>query len=102
MKSYRQGDVYLERIDAIPENAKARPSNSRIILAEGEATGHAHSVSNKSAIAYEESGVTYLEVKSALAMLTHEEHATIKLPRGKYRVIRQREYAPEAPRIVGD
>ena len=28
--------------------------------------------------------------------------ASIELPRGAYRVIRQREYAPEAPRQVAD
>jgi hypothetical protein len=32
----------------------------------------------------------------------HEEHGAIPLPRGWYRVVRQREYTPGAVRIVAD
>jgi hypothetical protein len=31
------------------------------------------------------------------AKLVHEEHGTIMLPEGFYKVIQQREYVPEAP-----
>ena len=34
--------------------------------------------------------------------LMHEEHAPITLPKGWYRVIRQREYVPGAVRVVAD
>jgi hypothetical protein len=36
------------------------------------------------------------------ATVTHEEHGPITLPRGTYRVWRQREYSPEAIRVVRD
>lgn len=36
------------------------------------------------------------------AQIVHEEHATVTLPPGEYEVIRQREYAPEAPQWVAD
>ena len=34
--------------------------------------------------------------------LEHDEHETIQLPPGDYRIIRQREYSPEAIRNVAD
>lgn len=34
--------------------------------------------------------------------VVHEEHAVISLPKGWFRVVRQREYAPGAVRIVAD
>jgi hypothetical protein len=34
--------------------------------------------------------------------LKHQEHGTITVEPGVYRVVRQREYAPEAPRMVLD
>jgi len=42
----RQGDVLLIPIDSIPANATAvaRDARGRIVLAEGERTGHAHCV----------------------------------------------------------
>lgn len=106
MRQFRQGDVLLERIEERPAVATNRlpAENGRVILAHGEATGHAHSVAGSSGVLYqgETTSVTYLEVEAALAMLTHEEHGVIRLPAGTYRVRRQREYSPEAIRNVAD
>ena len=44
---YQQGDVLIESVEAIPPNALPRARrNGRHILAEGEATGHAHAVAD--------------------------------------------------------
>ena len=43
-----------------------------------------------------------LEVTVERATVAHEEHGPITLPRGSYRVWRQREYSPEAVRPVRD
>jgi hypothetical protein len=102
---YRQGDVLIQRIAKLPAKLKAVPrENGRIVLAHGEVTGHAHAIAEPEAELYAEdtAGVTYLEVKAAMAALQHEEHSTINLERGAYRVIRQREYSPEAIRNVAD
>lgn len=49
---YRHGDVFLNRIDAIPDGAKPVPSdNGRTILAYGEVTGHAHAFGAGSRVA---------------------------------------------------
>jgi len=102
MHQYRQGDILIEGVADIPASAIPRESASRLILAEGEATGHAHTIAASKARLLDDAGATYLEVQEAMAMLTHDEHSTIELPRGNYRITRQREYTPEAPRQVAD
>ena len=97
---WRQGDIFIETVKAVPEQAKARPS---LILAEGEITGHSHRVrdSGTAVVLAHESG-TFLEVTAAEAVVVHDEHAPIPLVRGTYRFWRQREYSPEAIRVVRD
>lgn len=100
----RQGDVLIQRISKLPENLTPVPrEHGNIVLAHGEVTGHSHAISEKEAELYtDEAGVSYLEIATALAEVQHEEHGTIPLKRGVYRVIRQREYSPEAIRNVAD
>lgn len=100
----RQGDVLIERINALPV-ADIKPvdrENGRIILAHGEATGHAHAIAERGTLHRQNETVSYLEIQEALALLQHDEHATIELPAGVYRITRQREYSPEAIRNVAD
>ncbi len=105
-KHYRQGDVLIERIDSMPRNCtKIDRENGRVILAHGEVTGHAHALTAPGCelfAAESEPGVTFLEIRDAMAALKHDEHGTIDLPAGTYRVTRQREYSPEAIRNVAD
>ena len=91
----RQGDVALVAVQAIPADAITQPreDSSRIVLAYGEVTGHAH--------ALHEPGVTMLyaanqEVFLRVAEpsnLVHDEHDRIAIPPGFYRVLRQREWS---------
>ena len=101
----RQGDVALVAVTEIPADAVAlrRDEGDRVVLAYGEATGHAH--------ALHEPGVTMLRVAANDAVflrviepsnLVHEEHAPIAVPPGAYRVVRQREYFPDEIRTVAD
>lgn len=103
---YRQGDVLIERIGSLPSKLKkVARENGRVILAHGEVTGHAHAIVDEHCDLFEtaaEVGVTFLEVRDAVAALTHDEHSTIPLPPGNYRIVRQREYSPEAIRNVQD
>ena len=81
---YRQGDVLVERVTSIPSTSKpVATENGRIVLAHGEVTGHSHSLDGAVGTLTQESGVTYLEIKTALAMLTHQEHGTVEIPKGK-------------------
>lgn len=105
MKMYRQGDVMIVRItESVPKNVKPVDlEQNRVILAHGEVTGHHHSFSSDGGVSLLEAptGDRYLKV-ARKSTLEHQEHAPIEIPRGSYRVIRQREYSPEAIRNVAD
>lgn len=94
--TYRQGDVLLQKMDTLPAGAEPVEFDNRVVLAYGEVTGHCHALSTATASMYTYRGERLIEVKEG-ALLRHEEHATITLPQGVYKVIQQREYVPEAP-----
>ena len=106
MKIFRQGDVLIRTIDAIPAGAKDVTPRDRIVLAYGEVTGHAHAIAPDEAREFslaDAAGVVrrFLQVVGE-ATVRHEEHAAIPLPAGVYEIIQQREYTPEAVRNVAD
>jgi hypothetical protein len=97
---WRQGDIFICQTKALPAGAEPRP---HCVLAEGEVTGHSHRVAaDGGARLFAHPDSLFLEVIAATAVVVHEEHGPITLPRGVYRVWRQREYSPEAIRIVRD
>lgn len=97
---YRHGDVLIGAVPALPAGAVPQPD---LVLAHGEATGHAHRIREASAARLFRHGpMLYLQVSAPAATLVHEEHRPIVLPAGVYRVWQQREYSPEAIRTVID
>jgi len=93
----RQGDIILQPTTNIEGNKL-----SHLTLAEGEVTGHSHRISDGDAELYENKGTLYLKVFSKTAILTHEEHHKIEIPKGKWIVRIQREYEPKGWRYVAD
>ena len=83
MRQQQQGDVMFLMVEDIPNGAKrVKPINGIYILAEGEATGHKHSVVAEPGIElYEHNGVLYLSVGHTIPA-THEEHGPITLTPG--------------------
>lgn len=101
MQLYRHGDVLIGSIDEIPNEAQKRQDN--VTLAYGESTGHSHRIEDPTtAETYLYDGLLYLRVIAPVARLIHEEHKTIELPKGIYRVWQQREYTPQRIRTVYD
>lgn len=113
---FRQGDVLLVPVKGIPTNYKKLVTKGAIILALGEVTGHSHALTAATwlvdacaDIAETRAFATgamidrplYVEVVEDTT-LTHQEHDTLAIPVGIYRVIRQREYSPEEIRNVAD
>ncbi|SRR5581483_6102020 len=95
---YRHGDLLLLQVDP-PERADLVERGPAVVLARGEATGHAHVLT----AAEPEAEVQILKVPGLEdlvidlktgAVLSHEEHATLHIPAGYYQLRRQREYAP--------
>ncbi len=107
MLMYRQGDILIVQRPAHADQ-RALPmdrEDGRIVLAWGEATGHAHAVVDREATLLHDGSRDYLRVWGDSVDLVHEEHATITIPEGVYEVVRQREYSYErdgSSRVVLD
>ena len=90
----RQGDLLLVPVAALPAHAP-RIRSGRLVLAEGEATGHAHVVEDERASLHGWSSERYLLVEGdSSVLLVHDEHDPLALLPGVYEVRRQREYVP--------
>ena len=90
---HRQGDViFLDQV-AVPDDAIKQESD---VIAEGEATGHAHRIHNGSV--WKRGDDMFVETGESSAV-THEEHARLPLaatgPGMAYPVLIQREYDDE-------
>lgn len=97
---FRHGDVLIEKVSKIPQGARRLRHRT---LAHGELTGHSHRICEKEKVAlWQEAGELFLEIGAKQATVVHQEHAPIELPKGSYRVWRQREYTPERIVIVRD
>ncbi|HEY1064894.1 MAG TPA: hypothetical protein VGE52_02245 [Pirellulales bacterium] len=100
MALYRHGDLLVASAPEVPHDVRRL---HHLMLAEGELTGHSHRIAEREAgVLYQRGGEFYLDVTADRATLVHQEHGPIELPRGVYRVWRQREYSPREIRFVRD
>jgi hypothetical protein len=87
---YRHGDVLLRSIIELPKGLKVL---SKPVVAEGTVTGHTHRFKESKVRVYKsKDNKLYVVNTLKIANLIHEEHNTIKIPKGIYEVIEQREY----------
>jgi hypothetical protein len=105
---YRQGDVLVMPMprEELPAGLVRAPRDrrNRMVLALGEATGHAHVVTGErvALLCPPDDPERLFLVIEGYGRLGHEEHGPIALSAGAYRVVRQREYFPGAIRPVAD
>jgi len=110
---FAQGDLLLERVADVPPSGTIEENLNGVamVLAEGETTGHRHAIWDRVTMFRDDmlardipAGlyIGHLQVASAYARVTHEEHAPLTLPRGTYRVRRQRELGPMDARAIID
>jgi hypothetical protein len=110
---YAQGDLLIERVNDLAPSGQCIPAGAdgALVLAEGEVTGHRHAIHDRvtmfrdDALARDIPGglyVGHVRVEGPVAFVTHEEHAPVALPRGTWRVRRQRELEPRDARLVAD
>ena len=102
---FRQGDVLF-----IPTNQKLNKDmpreeakGGRQVIEFGEVTGHAHAfyATKDVEVVNPTPGQRVLNVLKD-AELKHEEHSTIKFPKGQYEIRRQREFDPIQERLIAD
>jgi hypothetical protein len=115
-KFYAQGDIILELVDdATIDPTKAVPSDpdGSVVLARGETHGHRHRFTGDSGVVMFRDDGLARDIKSGLygghvvvpeggAALVHEEHDSITLPKGTYRMRHQREMDADMERRVLD
>ena len=91
----RQGDVLLVPV-TLGRGEGTVVARGTLVLAEGEATGHAHVVRSSRA-SLREVGRRRVMVVSGRrpVLLVHEEHDALELAPGAWEVVRQREYRPD-------
>lgn len=109
----RQGDVLLRRINATAKDLKPEPADPRgLVLAEGETSGHFHSVLGKGAklCRYKDTNQRVLVVAKGGAEVRVigggiggvDRHTPISLSPGKYEVRIQRSFSQGYSRKVAD
>jgi hypothetical protein len=96
MRQLQHGDVLIREVKSIPAKAaRCVRREGKIVVAEGEATGHHHVIDSKAAemffVTSDGHRVCYLEVLEPVT-ITHEEHKPMTIPPGKYAVQQVREY----------
>lgn len=86
---YRQGDVLLTKVAVLPKTLKPKKDN---IVAYGEVTGHSHRFSSTDQIVYQTlAGQLFAKVKKQTSLI-HEEHNTLEIDPGIYKVGAEREF----------
>ena len=88
-KIFRHGDLLIQEIWLIPSDAVQKSTN---ILAEGEITGHHHTLNGSHQI-FETDETMYFEAKQELS-IEHPEHNTIQIPKGIYKVAHEQSWNP--------
>lgn len=101
---YQHGDVILEKVE-VAEGENVKAVNGQYVLAEGEATGHAHTVvagEGVSLMTADDGGLLLATLKEVT--IKHQEHHPLTLPAGKYkiRIVREYDYDTEEAREVRD
>ena len=103
---HQQGDVLFELINGIPKEAVKNPkeirrSRGNPVLAEGEATGHAHVLEAPDIDVFKLHDDIFFSLDKE-SQVVHEEHKTTTLPKGDYRSWHVKEYdhfAEEARKV---
>lgn len=103
-----QGDIYIRRVESLPENAvRVKPENGVVIVTHSE-TGHHHVMEADRVEMYSipDSIMDVLLVVNEPTELRHlrefDTHESIHFDKGVYHVHRQREHSPEGWRRVAD
>lgn len=110
---FAQGDLLIERVDEVAPSGQlpSAASDGSFVLAEGELTGHSHTIHGHVTMFRDDSlardipgglYIGHVNIDSTVGRIQHQEHAPVTLPKGTYRVRRQRELEPKDARVVAD
>ena len=86
---YRHGDLLIKRVDQIPVNAILLSTN---IIAHGE-DGNTHQLRGSHQVFETPDKQMYFQANQEIS-LEHQEHDTLKISKGNYVIIHEREHNP--------
>lgn len=99
--TFRQGDLYITRLDAVPAGAVAMKYEAQ--LAPGNTQGSRH-ILDRTVKMYRLKNATVLDGPvievGDTCTVTHPEHGHVVLPAGIYGVTYQRQFADELRRVA--
>lgn len=104
MMQIQHGDVLLQQVEELPQSCtRIDRKEFGLVIAEGEATGHHHVITDKDATLWELKDDLYLEVEFPVT-ITHDEHKPLTIPEGVYHVgqVKEYDYFQEMERRVID
>ena len=101
----QQGDVLCTKLEALPQGARTKIKRTRrgLVLAEGEATGHAHIIEDTDAELIQ-IGERMLLSLTKPATIKHDEHGPITLEPGIWEIgrVREKDWLHDMVRTVAD
>jgi len=94
MKKYQQGDLILKESKVAKKDYGKKLNH--LLLQQSNVSNHKHQIIKGTAILYstQKADEFYLDITSEKAVLVHEEHTSINIPKGKYFVYGVREFDP--------
>jgi hypothetical protein len=87
----QQGDVILKQLTSLPTGPRTPIAKHKLVLAEGETTGHYHGIQSKNSELFSIGNTIVMELQET-ATLTHQEHNHITLAPGLWEVGKVQEY----------
>lgn len=94
-EAYRHGDLIFTELSELPASAKAVASDTSVVLALGEVTGHKHVMvaeKKQDMQVFKDSQNRYILKINAPTKLSHEEHRTLTFKPGLYLMDYEREH----------
>lgn len=92
LQPLQQGDVLIIPVNSIPKNCEnLNRSPKGFILAQGEATGHAHVIEQEIEFYRDDKGQLFFRTENEV-IVKHDEHEAITVPPGIYRIDTVQEY----------
>jgi hypothetical protein len=98
-----QGDITFQEIGTLPQGAQDIAHDGEYIIAWGETTGHKHKASGEMKVCMNGDDIFLVAIKDI--KITHEEHGTIVLPKGKVFLVgkeREKDWFALIVRAVND
>ena len=94
IKKFQQGDLILKETKVAKKDFGKKLNH--LILQQSDVSNHKHQITKGTAILYSTTKADefYLDVTSDNAVLSHEEHTSINIPKGKYFVYGVKEFDP--------